>query len=89
MISRETLWVCEQVLERYISVLTEQPNAMPPFFRTMVADAAAELQRNRMAEQLGLANALRAVPSELPESDLFSQPGTRGYRPGDDPASPA
>lgn len=90
MINSATLLVCDLVLQRYIEVMTEHPERVEPSFRAMIVDAASDVHRARTDEFMAIQRALKAVPTFEAASDLFSQPGSRGYRPEDQaPAVPA
>lgn len=71
MIDSGTLLICEKVLERYLTVMGEHPEAVTATFRAMVADALSDVQRERQYYLLGITRAVRAVPTETDRASLF------------------
>jgi uncharacterized membrane protein YebE (DUF533 family) len=72
MVKSETLLVCGIMLERYLHVLTEHPQATTPQFRAMVAAAAADVKRVRDEEFMAITRAVREVPTETDQASLLS-----------------
>lgn len=72
MVSSQTLLVCGLMLERYLNVLSEHPQATTPEFRAMVATAAADVKRARDEEMMAIRREVRAVPTETDQASLLS-----------------
>lgn len=77
MVSQSTLLVCSMVLDRYLDVLAEHPNATTPQFRAMVAAASADIKLQRDLHFMAVRQALLAVPTETDQASLLS-PIARG-----------
>lgn len=72
MLSHDTLLICSMVLDRYLDVLSEHPDAATPEFRAMVAAAAADIKLNRDLHFLAVRQALLSVPTETDQASLLS-----------------
>ena len=72
MIDSKTVLVCDMVLDRYLDVLAEHPDAMTPEFKRMIVDASMDLKREREDAFMGFRRALVAVPTETDEASLLS-----------------
>jgi hypothetical protein len=70
MISERTLLTCSMVLERYIDVLSEHPNAVTLSFRERVADAYADVNRARDLIFMNVRHELQEVPTETDQASL-------------------
>lgn len=77
MVSQSTLLVCSMVLDRYLDVLSEHPNATTPEFRAMVAAASADIKLQRDLHFMAVRQALLSVPTETDQASLLS-PIARG-----------
>lgn len=70
-ISEDAALMCEIVLERYISVLSEYPNSSAPDFKSWLIQAAAEIRSARQALFLEIESGVRSVPTDAENASLL------------------
>lgn len=67
-----TVLLCDLVLDRYLDLLAEHPEAAPPEFRRALVDASMDLKQARHDEFLAISRAVQAIPVALGQSNLLS-----------------
>lgn len=77
MISERTLLMCWMVLERYVDVLAEHPDAVTPEIREWLADAFAEVRKAQDMMFMRVRKELREVPTETDQASLLQATARR------------
>lgn len=72
MLKSGTVLLCDLVLERYLDLLAEHPDAAPLEFRQALVDASLDLKQARHDEFLAISRAVQAIPAVLDPSNLLS-----------------
>jgi hypothetical protein len=68
-----TVLMCDLVLDRYLDLLAEHPDAAPPEFKQALVDASMNLKQARYDEFMAISRDVRAIPTEIGQSSLLSQ----------------
>lgn len=66
----QTLGICESVLERYLTMLAEHPDLMPPDMKSLIVEAALDVRRAREHMFLSFRQSLEVIPLETDQASL-------------------